>query len=87
MSTQQLRRGCAHNIGCGREALQGAFDLQVTLRRMWFRAESTTLIWRNEFLEKRLRGFVAEIPLFPYRRARSVVSKAVPGIHAYGPCG
>jgi hypothetical protein len=66
------------------EALQGAFDLQVHVAPDVIERRIDDLDLAKEFLAHGLRGFVLKSHYFPTAERAKVVSKAVPGIAAYG---
>jgi len=66
------------------EALQGAYDLQVHVAPDVIERRIDDLDLAKEFLSRGLRGFVLKSHYFPTAERAKVVSKAVPGIAAYG---
>jgi hypothetical protein len=66
------------------ESLQGAYDLQVHVAPDVIARRIDDLDLAREFLEKGLRGFVLKSHYFPTAERAQVVTKAVPGIHAWG---
>jgi hypothetical protein len=66
------------------EALQGAYDLQVHVAPDVIERRIDDLDLAKEFLAHGLRGFVLKSHYFPTAERAKVVSKAVPGIAAYG---
>lgn len=66
------------------EALQGAHDLQVHVAPDVIERRIDDLDLAKEFLAHELRGFVLKSHYFPTAERAKVVSKAVPGIAAYG---
>src|ERR1700739_4661316 len=66
------------------ETLQGAYDLQVHVAPDVIPRRIDDLDLAKEFLEKGLAGFVLKSHYFPTAERAQVVTKAVPGIHAYG---
>ncbi len=66
------------------EALQGAYDLQVHVAPDVIARRIDDLDLAKEFLAKGLRGFVLKSHYFPTAERASVVTKAVPGIRAWG---
>jgi hypothetical protein len=66
------------------EALQGAFDLQVHVAPDVIERRIDDIDLAKEFLAHGLKGFVLKSHYFPTAERAKVVSKAVPGIHAYG---
>jgi hypothetical protein len=66
------------------EALQGAYDLQVHVAPDLIERRIDDLDLASEFLAHGLRGFVLKSHYIPTAERAKVVSKAVPGISAYG---
>jgi len=66
------------------EALEGAYDLQVHVAPDVIERRIDDLDLAKEFLAHGMRGFVLKSHYFPTAERAKVVSKAVPGIHAYG---
>jgi len=66
------------------EALAGAYDLQVHVAPDVIERRIDDLDLAKEFLSHGLRGFVLKSHYFPTAERAKVVTKAVPGIHAYG---
>jgi hypothetical protein len=66
------------------EALQGAYDLQVHVAPDVIERRIDDLDLAKEFLAHGLLGFVLKSHYFPTAERAKVVSKAVPGIAAYG---
>src|SRR5277367_3154701 len=66
------------------ESLQGAYDLQVHVAPDIIERRIDDLDLAKEFLAKGLRGFVLKSHYFPTGERAQVVSRAVPGISAYG---
>jgi hypothetical protein len=66
------------------EALQGAFDLQVHVAPDVIARRIDDLDLAKEFLSKGLKGFVLKSHYFPTAERAQVVTKAVPGIAAWG---
>lgn len=66
------------------EALQGAYDLQVHVAPDVIARRIDDLDLAKEFLAKGLRGFVLKSHYFPTAERAQVVTKAVPGIRAWG---
>lgn len=66
------------------EALRGAYDLQVHVAPDVIARRIDDLDLAREFLAKGLRGFVLKSHYFPTAERAQVVTKAVPGIEAYG---
>jgi hypothetical protein len=66
------------------EALKGGYDLQVHVAPDVIARRIDDLDLAKEFLSHGLRGFVLKSHYFPTAERASVVTKAVPGISAYG---
>jgi hypothetical protein len=66
------------------EALRGAYDLQVHVAPDVIERRIDDIDLAKEFLEHGLRGFVLKSHYIPTPERAKVVSKAVPGISAYG---
>ncbi len=66
------------------EALEGAYDLQVHVAPDVIERRIDDIDLAKEFLAHGMRGFVLKSHYFPTAERAKVVSKAVPGIHAYG---
>ena len=66
------------------EALAGAYDLQVHVGPDVIERRIDDLDLAKEFLAHGMRGFVLKSHYFPTAERAKVVSKAVPGIRAYG---
>ena len=66
------------------EALQGAYDLQVHVAPDVIERRIDDLDLAREFLARGLKGFVLKSHYIPTAERAKVVSKAVPGISAYG---
>jgi len=66
------------------KALEGAFDLQVHVAPDVIERRIDDIDLAREFLAHRLRGFVLKSHYIPTAERAKVVSKAVPGIAAYG---
>src|SRR5580704_7931753 len=66
------------------KCLQGAYDLQVHVAPDVIERRIDDLDLAKEFLAHRLRGFVLKSHYIPTAERAKVVSKAVPGISAYG---
>jgi hypothetical protein len=66
------------------EALQGAYDLQVHVAPDVIARRIDDLDLAKEFLARGLRGFVLKSHYFPTAERAHVVTRAVPGIAAYG---
>jgi hypothetical protein len=66
------------------EALQGAYDLQVHVAPDVIERRIDDIDLAKEFLAHGLKGFVLKSHYFPTAERAKVVTKAVPGIHAFG---
>ena len=84
MSTQTTAQTAAAVTGTAWDALQGAYDLQVHVAPDVIERRIDDLDLAKEFLARGLRGFVLKSHYFPTGERAKVVTKAVPGIHAFG---
>ena len=66
------------------EAIQGAYDLQVHVAPDVIPRRIDDIDLAREFLARGLRGFVLKSHYIPTAERAQVVSKAVPGIRAFG---
>ncbi len=66
------------------EAIHGAYDIQVHVAPDVIERRIDDLDLAKEFLKHGLRGFVLKSHYFPTAERAAVVTKAVPGIRAYG---
>src|ERR1700733_3393445 len=66
------------------KCLQGAYDLKVHVAPDVIERRIDDLDLAKEFLGRGLRGFVLKSHYFPTAERAKVVTKAVPGIAAYG---
>ncbi len=66
------------------EAIRGGYDLQVHVAPDVIERRIDDLDLAKEFLARGLRGFVLKSHYFPTAERAKVVSRAVPGIAAYG---
>ena len=66
------------------EALKGGYDLQVHVAPDVIERRIDDLDLAKEFLARGMRGFVLKSHYFPTTERAKVVSRAVPGISAYG---
>ena len=66
------------------KAIQGGYDLQVHVAPDVIERRIDDLDLAKEFLARGLKGFVLKSHYFPTAERAQVVSKAIPGIHAYG---
>ena len=66
------------------EALRGAYDLQVHVAPDVIARRIDDIDLAKEFLARGLAGFVLKSHYFPTAERAQVVTKAVPGIRAYG---
>src|SRR5712691_5054463 len=65
-------------------AIEGGYDLQVHVAPDVIARRIDDLDLAKEFLARGLKGFVLKSHYFPTAERAKVVSKAVPGIAAYG---
>ena len=66
------------------EAIRGAYDLQVHVAPDVIERRIDDIDLAHEFLARGLMGFVLKSHYFPTAERAKVVSRAVPGIQAYG---
>ena len=66
------------------QAIQGGYDLQVHVAPDVIARRIDDLDLAKEFLARGLKGFVLKSHYFPTAERAQVVTKAVPGIHAFG---
>src|SRR6202046_5834028 len=66
------------------QAIEGGYDLQVHVAPDVIARRIDDLDLAREFLALGLSGFVLKSHYFPTAERAQVVTKAVPGIHAYG---
>ncbi|MSO57078.1 MAG: cytosolic protein [Acidobacteria bacterium] len=66
------------------EAIEGGYDLQVHVAPDVIARRIDDLDLAKEFLERGLKGFALKSHYFPTAERAAVVTKAVPGISAYG---
>src|ERR1700681_4871792 len=66
------------------DALQGAYDLQVHVAPDVIERRIDDIDLAKEFLAHGLKGFVLKSHYFPTAERAKVVTKAVPGIQAFG---
>ena len=89
MSTETVEQAVLSKTGSSPsseawEALQGAYDLQVHVAPDVIARRIDDLDLAKEFLAMGLRGFVLKSHYFPTAERAQVVTKAVPGIRAFG---
>lgn len=66
------------------EAIQGAYDLQVHVAPDVIERRTDDLDLAQDFLARGLKGFVLKSHYIPTAERAQVVTKAIPGIEAYG---
>src|SRR5881398_2737108 len=66
------------------EAIQGAYDLQVHVAPDVIERRTDDIDLAKDFLSHGLKGFVLKSHYIPTAERAKVVSRAVPGIEAYG---
>ena len=66
------------------ESIQGAYDLQVHVAPDVIERRTDDIDLAKDFLARGLRGFVLKSHYIPTAERAQVVTKAVPGIEAYG---
>ena len=84
MSTQVVTGKACSVTDVAWEAIQGAYDLQVHVAPDVIERRIDDVSLATEFLERGLKGFVLKSHYFPTAERAKVVSRAVPGIQAYG---
>src|SRR6266571_1814340 len=84
MGAEAVVETSAAVTGAAWEAIQGAYDLQVHVAPDVIERRIDDIGLAQEFLARGLKGFVLKSHYFPTAERASVVSKAVPGIEAYG---
>src|SRR6516164_8739526 len=84
MSTQAVPGGSVELRDSSWEALQGAYDLQVHVAPDVIERRIDDLDLAREFLRRGLRGFVLKSHYLSTAERAKVVTKAVPGIAAFG---
>jgi len=84
MSTQAVPGGAVELRDSAWEALQGAYDLQVHVAPDVIERRIDDLDLATEFLRRGLRGFVLKSHYLSTAERAKVVTKAVPGIAAFG---
>lgn len=65
-------------------AIEGAYDLQVHVAPDVIERRTDDIDLARDFLEHGLKGFVLKSHYLPTAERAKVVTRAVPGIHAYG---
>jgi len=84
MSTQVVAAHADSLTGQAWEAIHGAYDLQVHVAPDVIERRIDDIGLAQEFLEKGLKGFVLKSHYIPTAERAKVVSRAVPGIQAFG---
>ena len=84
MSTQVVSAKTASPTDRAWEAIRGAYDLQVHVAPDVIERRIDDIDLAHEFLARGLKGFVLKSHYFPTAERAQVVSRAVPGIQAYG---
>jgi len=84
MSTQVVAAHADSLTGQAWEAIQGAYDLQVHVAPDVIERRIDDVGLAQEFLGRGLKGFVLKSHYIPTAERAKVVSRAVPGIHAFG---
>src|ERR1700721_259536 len=84
MSAQVVTGAATSLSGAAWQAIEGGYDLQVHVAPDVIERRIDDLDLAKEFLAHRLRGFVLKSHYIPTAERAKVVSKAVPGISAYG---
>jgi len=84
MGTQVVTRTSTAVKDAAWEAIQGAYDLQVHVAPDVIQRRIDDVDLAQEFLARNLNGFVLKSHYIPTAERAKVVSRAVPGIEAYG---
>ena len=84
MTTQVVSAKSAAPTDLAWEAIRGAYDLQVHVAPDVIERRIDDVGLAHEFLARGLKGFVLKSHYFPTAERAQVVSRAVPGIQAYG---
>jgi hypothetical protein len=84
MSTQTAEAQTTPISDAAWEAIQGAYDLQVHVAPDVIERRTDDLDLAQDFLACGLKGFVLKSHYIPTAERAAVVTKAVPGIEAYG---
>jgi hypothetical protein len=84
MSTTTAETGASTITDAAWEAIQGAYDLQVHVAPDVIERRTDDLDLAKDFLAHGLKGFVLKSHYIPTAERAQVVTKAMPGIEAYG---
>jgi hypothetical protein len=84
MNTTSAETGVAMITDAAWEAIQGAYDLQVHVAPDVIERRTDDLDLAKDFLARGLKGFVLKSHYIPTAERAQVVTKAIPGIEAYG---
>src|SRR5712692_7619621 len=84
MSTQVVTETSTSVTASAWEAIQGGYDLQVHVAPDVIGRRIDDVGLAQEFLARNLKGFVLKSHYIPTAERAKVVSRAVPGIEAYG---
>src|SRR5215510_11530799 len=84
MSTQPTGAQVTRVSDAAWEAIEGAYDLQVHVAPDVIERRTDDLDLAKDFLARGLRGFVLKSHYIPTAERAQVVTKAIPGIEAYG---
>ena len=84
MSTQLVTETSTAVTDAAWEAIEGGYDLQVHVAPDVIERRIDDVDLAKEFLARRLKGFVLKSHYIPTAERAKVVSRAVPGIEAYG---
>ena len=84
MSTQTAGATATPVSDAAWEAIQGAYDLQVHVAPDVIERRTDDIDLAKDFLARGLKGFVLKSHYIPTAERAQVVTKAVPGIEAYG---
>ncbi len=84
MSTPTVTETSSAVTGAAWEAIEGGYDLQVHVAPDVIERRIDDVGLAQEFLSRRLKGFVLKSHYIPTAERAKVVTRAVPGIEAYG---
>jgi len=84
MSVQAVTETSLAATDAAWKAIEGGYDLQVHVAPDVIERRIDDLDLAKEFLSRGLKGFVLKSHYFPTAERAQVVTRAVPGIHAFG---
>jgi hypothetical protein len=84
MSVQTVTETSLQTTDAAWKAIEGAYDLQVHVAPDVIERRIDDLDLAKEFLARRLKGFVLKSHYFPTAERAKVVTRAIPGIQAFG---